>query len=469
MIADLRFTNSGKPKTLNFEHQTLNIEHQTTIMLKQYFKQAWQLLKENKLFSAIYIAGTALAISMVMIIAIYFYLKTGNIYPELERDRTLYVKMAQIKPKDSTDNSNSSSLLSLQTVKSCFYNLQTPEAVSASLMTFDNANTVRATLTSEPKDIVVKYTDTAFWRVFQFTFLEGKPFTQADFDSAIKTAVISQSLAKFLFPDENAEGKRFFFNDEEYRVCGVVKTPSYLLSESFAQVWLPYTLHDEHSETFATGDILGFLYVTILMKNSGDKEKVRDEVFENIKRYQANLTQNIDLLGQPDTSFIKSFREGNRPLKMNTIYLNTFLLLLIFMLVPAINLSGLNSGRMEKRLTEMGVRKAFGAPNKTLLNQVLVENLLLTLLGGAAGLLFSYLLIVVFKDLLLDQFAFVGNDYETLTNTASGVTPAMLLNFTVFFRAFVAALIVNVLSAIIPALKFTRKSIVNSLHEQYKH
>ena len=63
-------------------------------MIKQYFKQAWQLIKQNRLFSSIYIAGTALGISMVMIMAILNYVKTANIYPETNRNRTMYVEIA---------------------------------------------------------------------------------------------------------------------------------------------------------------------------------------------------------------------------------------------------------------------------------------------------------------------------------------------------------------------------------------
>lgn len=61
-------------------------------MFRQYFKQAFHLLMENKLLSAISIAGTALAISVVMVIIILLYAKTANYEPEMNRDRTLYVK-----------------------------------------------------------------------------------------------------------------------------------------------------------------------------------------------------------------------------------------------------------------------------------------------------------------------------------------------------------------------------------------
>ena len=39
-------------------------------MYKVYLKQAWALMGQNRFFTAVYIIGTGLAISMVMAIAV---------------------------------------------------------------------------------------------------------------------------------------------------------------------------------------------------------------------------------------------------------------------------------------------------------------------------------------------------------------------------------------------------------------
>ena len=57
-------------------------------MYKQYLNQTLHLLKENKLLSAISIIGTALAISMIMVIVIVYEVKTANYEPETHRDRS---------------------------------------------------------------------------------------------------------------------------------------------------------------------------------------------------------------------------------------------------------------------------------------------------------------------------------------------------------------------------------------------
>ena len=64
-------------------------------MIKVYLKQAWELLKQNKLFSMLYIVGTGLAIAMTMIMAVVYYVKIAPVYPEANRMNTLYLSKSK--------------------------------------------------------------------------------------------------------------------------------------------------------------------------------------------------------------------------------------------------------------------------------------------------------------------------------------------------------------------------------------
>ena len=88
--------------------------------------------------------------------------------------------------------------------------------------------------------------------------------------------------------------------------------------------------------------------------------------------------------------------EGDRTNVIHTIpviwllggcYFIGALIVLAFLFIPAMNLSGMMSSRMDERLSELGVRKTYGATNMRLIGQVLWENLLLTCIGGLLGLL----------------------------------------------------------------------------------
>ena len=438
-------------------------------MIRQYFKQAWKLLKDNKLYSVIYILGTALAITMVMIVSVYLYIKSGNIPPEVNRSRMLYVGSVEIYPKDTTQRGMSASNLSLQTVKSVFYPLKSAETVTAVFNAFGDDNLLSLPGQKFELPMTVKYTDANYWNLFRFRFVEGKPYNKEEFASGIRIAVIDASTAKRLFGGNSAIGKTVLLNDAEYRVSGVVKDVSYILSHTYANIWIPYTTNENYEKSFGAEGILGNYLVFILAPSEKHFSKIRKEVAENIAKYEASLTWKMDILGQPDDAFTASFRKGNRPLSIHKIRRSFAALLLVFLLVPVLNLSGLNSSRMEKRLPELGIRKAFGATRTVLVRQVVTENFLLTFLGGTVGLTTSYLLVYFLSHWLVPSSILYNiTDMSAQLGDAVGVTPAMLFNVRIFIGALLAVLLMNLLSSLVPAYRFTRKNIIDSLFDHYK-
>ena len=95
-------------------------------MILYYFKQALNLIKQEKLFSSIYIIGTGLSITIVMVLSIVYYIRIANIYPETNRDRMLVVKCGVEK---SPDGDISVGPISYKTVESCLLSLNNTEAV----------------------------------------------------------------------------------------------------------------------------------------------------------------------------------------------------------------------------------------------------------------------------------------------------------------------------------------------------
>lgn len=436
-------------------------------MIKQYFRQAWHLIKQNKLFSGIYIAGTALGISMVMVMAIINHMKTANLYPETNRDRTLYLKTIIITPKDTTLKWHSSGGFSYKSCNMFFLSLKTPKLVSLEMDPVSK-------FVSLPNDsylnrVQVRYVDNHYWDLFSFQFLFGKPFTEVDFRSGLPAAVISESLAKKLYGTIDVIGKYFECGFKEFRIAGVVRDVSYVLSGTYAQVWVPYTTTKSYNEedNYHDGMIGSMRNIYLLAHSADDFDNIRTEVNENIRRYNAQSAEwNIDLAGQPDTKReeINRFWSNVGP-DMHKIMLRNLLLVLLFLLVPAINLSGLNSTRMEQRMSEMGVRKAFGASRKKLFNQIFTENLLLTFAGGITGLLLSYLFISVSRNWILDLGKQIA---ETLPEGATvDFSMSMLFNFKIFLVVLLVCFAMNLLSALIPVFRSLRKNITDSLHIRY--
>ena len=436
-------------------------------MIKLYLKQAWALLRQNPLFSGLYIAGTGLAIAMTMIVAMIYYVKLAPVYPEVNRSRTLYLENAQFTDGNSTWQS-CLSYTALQDWALRFENVETISAQYASWQFTENAYIQPADRSGDFRP-QIKMVDPAFFRIYAFRFLEGNPFTDSDLQSGIRTAVITDDLARRLFGSaEGAVGKFFSLSYVQYRVCGVVRGGSYLTPRSYAQVYLPYTVDPGYRHPQGSGlfPYLGAFSLTFLVKDDAQAKALQAEVKDVTRRLNLEHKGQWEMLlwEQPRTHTLSVFQEWPTQEFSFWAKVRYFgLMLLVLLLVPALNLSGMIASRMESRLSEMGVRKSFGAGRNRLLGQVMWENLLLTLLGGLLGLAIAWLAIYAGHEWLF----FLLDDYARAVPEGANayVSGEMLFAPLVFLCAFVLCVLLNMLSALLPAWMSLRKPIVYSLYE----
>jgi putative ABC transport system permease protein len=108
------------------------------------------------------------------------------------------------------------------------------------------------------------------------------------------------------------------------------------------------------------------------------------------------------------------------------------------MVLPALNLVNLNTGRILERRSEIGVRKAFGATSAQLVWQLIVENMLLCVAGGAIGL-FAARLVLWWLE-------------------GSGLVPYLKvdMNLAIFGYGLLLSLLFGLISGVIPAWKMSR-------------
>lgn len=415
-------------------------------MIKQYFKQALQMLRENRLISIISISGTALSITMIMIVVLVFQINCASFSPEVNRDRMLYVENGtEVKAGTNWSRGN----MSAEAVRECFYSLKTPEAASAWI---DYPNPLSIPSKKMYKAYSIKYTDPDFWKIYSFRFTEGKPFTEADFHSAINQAVVSEKVAKTLYGTLQVVGKTVIVDRMPYTICGVVKDVSRAADTAWSEVWVPYTTNKVfYNRSFMEG-MNGVFNVCLLAKSTSDFEIIRQEIKKQTALYNSTKKEAvISFLNNPITRFDKAIgAEGQVKADLKRYLTETGGLLLFLLLVPALNLMGVTQSAVQKRRSEMGVRKAFGATYSILIRQILYENCLITLLGGLVGLLLSFLILPVCKDFLLNKF-------DTSLNSD------MLFQPGVFVLALLFSLLLNLLSAGIPALRIARQQISSAL------
>lgn len=419
-------------------------------MILHYCKQAWLTFRQTPLVSVISLLGTALSIAMIMVVILLFQIKLIGYSPESERARMLYVYGTLARHLDDYGNNNGK--MSAKVVKECYYSLKTPRAVTAFTSQIRPVSLPHKRLFEE---YTVKYTDPGFWNVFDFTFVSGQPFTEADFRSELPVAVISAGLARTLFGREEAIGKTILIDYLEYRIAGVVKSVSQAAEDAFAEVWVPYTTNTSLMQSVCEG-IAGPFSVVMLAPSTAAKADVCRELEEQMKRFnsgQKEYTVGI-LSGHPlDRLEIAIGNNGFfREVTLRDYLFDTGGLLLFLLLVPALNLVSVVHSAVQKRSGELGLRRAFGASEGRLISQVLSENMILTLIGSVVGLVLSVGLLYVCRHFLM--------------NPEVELQPAMLFKPAFFLSALCFAVLLNFLSACIPAWKISKKQIVTALSEE---
>ena len=414
------------------------------------------MMREEKLYSAMYICGTALAIAFTMLIAEVYYIKVADIAPEVNRSKTYYLEYLIKK------NESNSAMIYWDNFRDLFQKMQTPECVTA-VMDYWSSNGYYIKLADGRHDKAVKLivTEPGFFRFFQFRFTEGAPFTQDDFGSGRRNVVITEEIREVLFGKEGkAVGSTLTYNYQEYRICGVVETPSVLTEACVADIYMPASA-DRLLRGWGAG-YEGQSYEVCLSVPAAKREAFMQELKEVEARYNSmHPDQPVDMTTSIQTHYAKVRNELSSVFDAWSDDLIWYVLsgMLLLLIVPALNLSGMVASRMERRLPEMAIRKAFGAKRRTLLGQVVMENLMLTLIGGFVGLCLAWTALYGWRDWLFYTFSSNVDLY--------GVVPIlkgeMFFGPAIFLIALLVCTLLNVLAATLPAWLSLRKPIVESM------
>lgn len=373
--------------------------------MMQTIRQAFTILKQNPLLSTISILGTAFAITMIMAIVITWQTKYADLEPEVNRSRCLYFSAMHVQGKENKDWNNFGKP-SAAFMKECIQPLPEVEACTA----FSTADVALVSLTDGNNRLKVDAmsTDPDFWKIFKLQFLDGKSFTEAERGGDMQSVVISASVARKLFGTTEAAGRQMLLNREVVRIIGVVKDVSVTAKDAYAQVWSMY--HSNELNVTGWWSYNGNRTIAVLARTPDDFPAIKQGVEKRVKDVNAGLEQRqIDIMEQPDNivahvNHVWSNIGPNLPM----LYLQYGIALFIILLVPSLNLCGLSNSRMQQRVSELGVRKAFGATDGTLVRQILNENLVLTLIGGVVGLIFSYLAVYAMRTWLFTNSDNIG-------------------------------------------------------------
>ena len=410
-------------------------------MLKNYFKIAIAVLKRRKFFTFISLFGISFTLTILLVLTAFIDKVVGDNYPDKKRDRSLYISRISQVGKDAT----SSGPVSFYFLQHYAGSLKTPVKIAIS-SGFNGTNTY---VNNKKIAVNYKYTNAVYWEILEYDFLEGKAFNKQQVDNADKVAVISADMKKQYFGDvPSVVGQYIEADNVKYRVTGVVKNVPITSYMTYSDIYLPYTAAKDGDYKNNKGYQGG--YFGILLANSaGDVDKMHKEYEQMVSRLRPTEKWATNVYSHADT-YIKAYVDTGDEKHSGTFIAITAISIFAFilMILPTLNLVNINITRIMERSSEIGVRKAFGASSSTLVYQFIVENIILTLLGGVIGVILSFIVLQII------------NSAHLIANLELNI------NFMVLFIGLLVCLVFGLISGVYPAWRMSKLNVVTALKAQ---
>lgn len=416
-------------------------------------KYFFRFLKNNPLYAVINVVGLALSLMFVILIGDYTY-RQFSIDKWHRNHERIYVL--------GTENGNS-----LLSWPDCAHSLKDryPEVEDVCCVYMHNGKIKHEDRVYEEAQGDnagnIMLADSNFFRFFDFKMIDGDRETALD---SPEKCVVTESLAKALFPDGNAlgqplqiEGTRYVFVSDDngdpydsslvYTVSGVIKDldKTVFLNETAvianferAPQVLGYRLRNDLMASGPLGSTLSFL---MLRPGASLEDKIEDltsyciesiPVFNFYGNRKAAIIPLDDLMFAPQNTGA-GLQTGDKSLL--GILLAVVLAILMFAVTNYINLTVANTGFRAK---EMATRRLLGSDGLGISLELIGESTLMAfisfIIGGALALLLEDKMAVLFKgkiDILKDiNFSTVSVSllFIVLTGIISGIMPTISLS-----------------------------------------
>lgn len=262
------------------------------------------------------------------------------------------------------------------------------------------------------------YFDSLAWK-----FQTGVTYTAEDYANAGAVCVIGARVYDELFKDEDPLGKTILVGKLPSRVIGVLEERGGSFGGPHVddRIIMPLT-------TVTSRIVNEKRYLSLV------RVKTNRDLDRTIEDIRITLRQSHGLQGSLDDDF--TLRSSKDILAFVTVISGSLLLFLGTAAVVALVVSGFVLANLfylniQERKKDIGIRRAYGATRKGILLSFLFESVLITFIGGVAGILLSVVLGSTFENLFDIPMMFslkvvvFALFFSFLTGVLSGLKPAL--------------------------------------------
>lgn len=348
-------------------------------MIKNFFKIAWRNMLRNKGFSLINIAGLSIGMASAILIILWiqnevsydqFHEKKDRIYEAWNRAR-FDGKLA------------------------CW---NTTPKILARTLEHDIPEVERAVRVNWPSNFLFSVgdkrilksgniVDTGFLQMFSFPMVKGNPATALNH---IHSIVITESMAKSLFGDEDPMGKMMKVdNKQNFTVSGIIKDlpNNTRFKLDFLIPWAYLVSIGESDSSWGNNSTRTYA----LLKPNATEASANTKMKPLKQKYDEEArTDKWEMFLYPMEKWrlYSSFTNGAEDGRGRIEFVRLFGIIAAFiLLIACINFMNLGTARSERRAKEVGIRKVVGARKKSLIGQFIGESILLSFFAAVLALI----------------------------------------------------------------------------------
>ena len=249
------------------------------------------------------------------------------------------------------------------------------------------------------------------------TLAEGRRITPADVQGAARVALMTQSLERKLFPDEEGLGKTVDIDGVRFRIIGVydeLKAGIFNNIGGSDYFEIPYSVFHEISP----GPIDA---LQIYPKRDRPLDEVRDAVYATLRHVHGRDAQYET---QDALAFFTGFETTISVVSIGITGIGG-----VALLVAGIGIMNIMLVSVAERTREIGIRKAIGGNRSDIALQFLMEAVILSLLGGGAGMAIGIAIAVAGETLVKGLVGPAPIPLGTIVLVAVGFSAAVGIGF----------------------------------------
>jgi putative ABC transport system permease protein len=219
--------------------------------------------------------------------------------------------------------------------------------------------------------------DTTVLDIRAWSIVDGAMFTEADVRAGAKVCVIGQTVAQQLFADTDPVGATLRLRNVPFKVVGVLggKGFNYFGQDQDDVVFIPYTAHLRHVSRRQ------FLNTILIQAESpAQMPRIQQDVTDLLQQRRSGREPDFTVRNQLELA-----EAATATTKTMTVLLGA--IAGVSLIVGGIGIMNIMLVSVTERTREIGIRLAVGAHGRDVLLQFLTEAIILSLMGGALGIL----------------------------------------------------------------------------------